>query len=226
MKHKTVITIFLIAIISLNGTTSSGNVSQELEWHVKVGDSHEYIFSKYYYDYPDGDGDPSTTTMEIKDEEGDWINITLTKGSKLKFEITALNGVATLKTTYNGEVTDQEHIDAAPPGSIVAKTVDDRTYWESWVENKTDYSLEGDLLVISHEQIMIENTQETILKRNWKTGWLRYVYTKISNKTATIIEFEYSSNGNGEIQVTSFPFIPLLISMTVIVIVLRKQRSH
>lgn len=224
LKQKNIDTFFILIIISLNG--SSGKVSQELEWHVEVGDSHEYTISKYYYDYPDGDGDTTTTTMEIKNEEGDWVNITLTKGSKLKFEITALNGVATLKTTYNGIVTDQEHTDSTPPSSIVAKTVDDRAYWESWVENKTNYSLEGDLLIISHEQVLMENTQETIIKRDWNTGWLMYVHTKIFNETSTIIEFEYSFNEKGEISITLFPFIHLLISMTVIVIVLRKQERH
>ncbi|MFX0152481.1 MAG: hypothetical protein ACFFAJ_16960 [Candidatus Hodarchaeota archaeon] len=219
--HILIIIIFLFLIIPLS--SSSALSLHELEWKVKIGDSKTYTVDKYFDDTDfDGDGDKYKQTVEVTDEDGERVDVVLEKGTTLKVTITDLNDIATVKFTCDSNVTTGEtsillpSLFALPAQSMVAKTVDNKKYWENLAENKHGMSVEGDFVVI--EDILTDltldpETEITVKRRNWKTGWVTYVHRKITNWTDTIAEIEFSTEAAG---LPGFKITPIVLGIVVI----------
>ncbi|UCE14785.1 MAG: hypothetical protein JSV04_06285, partial [Candidatus Heimdallarchaeota archaeon] len=174
MKQRNIIISLIIVLIAISSSSSYGNVSQELQWKVNVGDSQRYVVDKYIdHSDSDEDGNIHTQKNEITDINGNTVYVTIQEGTEIEVKIIALSNVATIQITYDDEVTEQAREDANPPNGFIAKTVDDLSYWTAWASNRSGYHVEGDLLVMSSSGsgVMLEMT----IKRNWKTGWITYV---------------------------------------------------
>jgi hypothetical protein len=206
---------------------------QELEWKVKEGDTQTYSVKKCFDDSDiDGDGDKNNFKIDITGEDGKMVEITLKKGSTLKAEIVTLNSSisdhATIKLTYNNDVTGK------PPISFffynvtpfVIKTVDNKSYWEDQAETN-NFSVEGDLIVMSDEGVLFWSPWEVTVKWNWKTGWLTFLSIKMYSKEEIVFEFEFSTgiytDSNTTRIVTGWHVLFLLLSF-IIIIPLRQRR--
>ncbi|MHA2096746.1 MAG: hypothetical protein ACW98F_19195 [Candidatus Hodarchaeales archaeon] len=164
----------------------------ELKWKVKVGDSQNYTIMELYDQSDiDRDGNPNFLTTEIESENGDLINVTVKKGSNIEVEIAELGFFAILKYTYNGEVSTKAQDDSSLT-RYVMQTVDDKSYWEDWVQFKKNYLIEGPFLVESlSSQINEDITSEFEIKRDWKTGWIMYQRWRIYNDSTVVFHHEF-----------------------------------
>ncbi|UCE13549.1 MAG: hypothetical protein JSV04_15390 [Candidatus Heimdallarchaeota archaeon] len=237
-KGVNIIVGFLLSFLVLsNVVLSTGRVTQEPEWKVQVGDSQTYTVVSYFDDLDiDGNGDKHSQALSVQDENGTTVTFLLKTGSQIKVEISALNGRAMLKWTYDGKITSQVNDDGDPPYSYVIKTVNNKTYWEERFQNETDYSIVDDFIVFSSERRVADTMTKMDIRRDWMTGWLIDMYVKLFNETDTITELGLSSIENSTATmtilgtsrtttITSFPFLPLIIGLAFIVGFFRKKRK-
>ena len=222
---------------------------QELEWKVKKGDTQTYSVKKCFDEIDiDDDGDENNLKVNITDEDGKSVEITLKKGSTLKAEIVSLDNsnetqfflpsnysisdLPGVKLTFNNEVTGNFPDLFFPPFAI--KTVDNKSYWEDQAE-ANNFSVEGDLIVLVAEGDIFGDPLEMTLKWNWKTGWLiLYSVTMIfsswfSNRT-DVFEFEFSTGIYTDTTptriVTGWNVIFLLLDIIIIIILLRQRKKR
>jgi hypothetical protein len=221
--HFVSILFLLLCIISSSNTAALAQ--QELEWKVKVGDSMTYEFTKVYQNPDeDEDGDPNTRKIIFPDEDGNTREVFLKKGTILEIEIIKLNDGATIKNTFNGEITSEESTD----NTMVMKTVDNKTYWEEYAKTKsvgdTEGSVDGNLLVLETEYENYDtSTTEMIFKVDWKTGWFTYRYQKHYNETDTIFEMELTVKAAGGI--TGIEQVSILLGLVIITLVVSTKRK-
>ena len=192
------VVLLLFLIISIIGSSARYSL-QEREWKVKVGDSQTYSIKKCFDDSDlDGDGDKNNLKLNITDEDGNIVGVTLKKGFALEAEIIALESEISNQTitklTYNGEIAEKVSnnsffFNATP---FVIKTVDNKSYWEDQAKTY-DISVEGDLIVKTEEDTLFGSTIEMRFKWNWKTGWLTYWSFKIYNEEEIGFELELST---------------------------------
>ncbi|MFX0205285.1 MAG: hypothetical protein ACFFDT_04820 [Candidatus Hodarchaeota archaeon] len=192
------VVLLLFLVISITGSSARYSM-QELEWKVKEGDTQTYSVKKCFDNTDlDRDGDKNSIKVNITDEDGNLVEISLKKGSTLKAEIVSLDSSnsdnATVKLTYNDEVTEKPHssfffYNATP---FVIKTVDNKSYWEDWAETN-NFSVEGDLLVISGGEKILWSPMEVTVKWNWTTGWLTFFSFTMYSKEEIALEFEFST---------------------------------
>ena len=223
--------IFL-SLLMLTSIEASAQIVVDLEWKVEVGDSITMTCEKYY-DSSDWDenGDPNSYETVFGDKDGNVHNITVKKGLKYKIEIISLQEYATVQMTVDGHVSEPMEDDY---NSYVRKTVDNKSYLEEEAKRlqeestNEEYSVEGDFLVTRSEYTssFSDQTQESVRKLNWKTGWWSYQSQKSWNSSGTISEMIMSTGGGGGglICVPGFEFVPLVMSMIVFVIFVSKKR--
>ena len=219
--YETYVTTYVTATIGDPFPSENPN----LEWKVAVGDVKTFTFTKLYdlNDY-DGDGDPYTQSSFIELENGTEIDLKIRAGSTYSFEVLTLDEYATLQATIDGY-----ELGPMDSGSgIVAKTVDNQTYWEEYATQISggyqNVSVEGNLLVYQMRDTWnFGETQESIRKMNWKTGWLSYMYQKETNETHTISEMEIMTEGAATLT-PGFELSPLPISLLLFSIYILKRR--
>ena len=244
------VSLFIIVVITLSTSYISARrmVDVRYEWAVKVGDSLTYTVGKYYENFDlDSDGNKNTSTTEIKDKEGILNNITLKRGSKIKVTITELTfSHVSVEITYNSNFTIKEE---NYQGICVSKTVTNKTYWESletWkaqdlVREKAagvyfyfdscNSSVKNNLFIIESNGNLFGFTSgdmpyDLILKINWKTGWLVYLYTKSFYQNGTLLsEMELTSPGVGSASGFEI-FNSFLGILLVLLIVIPRKRPN
>lgn len=209
------LSLFLIPLIG----TSTGSVIQTQEWKVSVGDSNSYSVGKYFDETDqDGDGDKNTQTTDV-----DGTEVVLKKGTSFKVEIVSLSATgATIKMIY-GDIEGSEQSDESPPYSWVAKTIDNKTYWENWASGNDAYSVEGDNIVVESSVSMAGMTVEYTVKRNWRTGWLTSMSAKSTAGGTTQMEMEVSS-GSGAGTIPGFDVFPVFLCIVLTTIVVYRNR--
>ncbi|MFX0052830.1 MAG: hypothetical protein ACFE8U_16250 [Candidatus Hermodarchaeota archaeon] len=242
-----VIILLLCLVISITSSTARSS-TQELEWKVKEGDTQAYTVKKCFDDFDiDDDGDKNNLKVNITDEDGKSVEITLKKGTTLKAEIVSLDssnetqfffpsnysisGQAAVKLTFNNEVTGNFPDFFFFP--FVIKTVDNKSYWEDQAE-ANNFSVVGDLIVLVVEGDIFGDPLEMTLKWNWKTGWLTfYSVTMIfsswfSNRTDEF-EFEFSTGIYTDTTptsiVTGWNVIFLLLGIIIIIPLRQRKRT-
>ncbi|MFX0174423.1 MAG: hypothetical protein ACFE9L_21300, partial [Candidatus Hodarchaeota archaeon] len=168
----------------------------------------------------DGDGDKNTETALVTDENDETVEVVFREGLTIKATITKLNDQPTVKFTYDGEVTTKEVVPVLP---MVFKTVDNKTYWEELAAANEKLAIEGDLIVNKttiHLDTVLVLTN--IIKTNWKTGWVTYLYMDAVDGTETVSEVIYSEKGDG---VPGFEMAPVLLGLVVITLLVSKKRK-
>jgi hypothetical protein len=64
---------------------------------------------------------------------------------------------------------------------------------------------------------------ESIVETNWKTGWISYIYSKMSNSTHTISEMETTTGSSGSI--TGLEVNYIFLSLFIIALVVSRKRK-
>ena len=215
--------MFLV-VSTTNSTVKATN--ETFEWKVKVGDSRTYTLSKYIdLEDSDGNGDTESETLSIQDEDGEMVNVTLRKDTKYTVEITALNGDATTQTTYGNIVAKET---TPYYNKVVWKTIDNKTYWEEYVKMYSsalgNVTIEGNPTIIESDlDGPYGTTAESKRIWDWKTGWITYLYSKISNDTHTIFEQEITSGSSG---IGGFEITTIFVGLTIIAIVVSRKKQN
>ena len=217
LKLNILLLLFLTTPINISAMIAS---EPEYEWKVNFGDSMTYTYSKYVdFRDEDGNGDAYSTTISNNSVE-----VVIKNGTQFICEIISLNEWASVQLIYKGV--------KLPPSEsslYVMKTVDNRTYWETSLEQlpARNPTIVGNL-IISQEKDVTSSGKifERVNKLNWKTGWIVYLYSKESNATHLIRELELTT---GTVELThGFDFLSILIVFPFIPIILvwrsRKKR--
>jgi hypothetical protein len=230
--------------VSLATTSSSSFELPNFEWKVEVGDTMTYTFTKYFeLGDLDGNGDLNSATAEIITADGKLVNITMTKGLKIKAEIMELGDYPKIQLSFNEIPTKvNTYTDMLSYDYLVRKTVTNRTYWESLATTETFISgnntfinteyVEGSYFVTKTNRTHIAGvTAITITKYNWKTGWFTYLHSKSTDtigSLGTFLEVEITTNTPGLFGdiITGYEFAPVLILLTFLTIVRVRKRSR
>ncbi|MFX1512892.1 MAG: hypothetical protein ACFFCQ_09925 [Promethearchaeota archaeon] len=161
---------FCLLFPTTKGFTQSND--ENLEWKVKVGDKKTYEIKKINLNGTHED------TVEIDTKEGE-VNVTLKKGSKMTIEITILN-----ETEFAYGIVKYDNIKAIERdiSYFIMPTTNNMTYWEEWAaaeedewyEENTTYScwVEEEYITVEHSVNFEDFYSESLVTRNWKTGWL------------------------------------------------------
>lgn len=192
----------MIILISYGNGFTSALTTHILEWKVNIGDSQTYIYD-IYYDMREAT--PNQYRVSGTDVNGHSISVFVGKDSKLRYTITSkpVTGSLQAEITINSIVT---LIEESVPAIIVIKTIDDKSHWD----NNFSFSIQGNLLVQEtiSQNIYFDESQAflydliSILKWNWKTGWLTYFYSRayFENETYYEEKFEAESTSNLQFQ--------------------------
>jgi hypothetical protein len=232
----------LILVAVLAATISSANLEEQtLEWKAHVGDIRNYTVTKYHNSINDTDSDHAQDEITVVTGVTElgvnlYSNYTLKQGTTMKIEVmqsagedifTGLYYIGVV-ITYNSQVRAMEQPDF---GYYNAPTVDNQTYWEVYAATYPNTTLEGDFIVITTESTSAGMSTSTILKRNWRTGWLSSMLNKISDQTGTIYEYELSedtskgTNGTDAAISPSFELILVISALVSLSFIISKSRS-
>lgn len=227
MKKRTqVLSIYLLTFFVISLSNSAALIIVDEEWKVKVGDSITYTIDKLYDELDfDGDGYKNTQTNEVTDEDGNNVNVTIKKNSRMKVTITKLNGDATVKREWpDARIVSEETTDH----TSVKKTVDNKVHWQEKVIDMsvgdTEAELQGDLVIVNTTTTTMGTSTMTVVKINWKTGWRVYEYVKIYNETQTDYEFEYSGEITAAGGTPGFETGSMLLIIFIITVIISKKR--
>ncbi len=215
--------ILLLVYTSIVSATMTVTNDSEFEWKVEVGDIKKMTYTKVFNVYdPDEDGSAHTITGMHTAENGSKVELTVKKGSTVEYEIIALDDNALIQISLNGVKFPTKE------ASVVTKTTDNKSYWEEYAKLNSgkfnNYSLNGDLLVISHELYTESGDYISIDEKNWKTGWHVYSYSKQTNATHTLTEMELTAGSPGLI--SGFEFFPLQVFLVMLsTYILRKRKK-
>lgn len=229
--------ILLFLVISTTSLTAKANDETE-EWKVKVGDSMTYTLSKYFDIRDiDGNGDAESKNYSVLKEDGTSEDVILKKGSKYTVNITALNHSATFQLIFGNITSNKRH---SGMGDYLQKTIDNKSYWEREaivdslnIFDDTNYTVEGNYYV---QWKFDSKDQGYELKRNWKTGWIIYLYEKVTNDTHTIREEEITSveytptttrttTTQRITGIQGIEIITIFVGLTIIAIVVSRKRK-
>lgn len=178
----------LILLIIFPFQPFTAMITQELVWNAQVGDSHTYLYKKYFNSTYQN---PNQSLLTITSDKGEEVTIVIKEGLKLRYTITFLgNNQVRGKITYNDTVTSQES--EFGWDGVLQPTINNKTYWEEWCKYRGQLNATDNLLI---EEVRIQSTPVSngyhyIFKWNWQTGWMTYRYFKTWNETTTISESE------------------------------------
>ncbi len=196
----------------------AGVSKENFEWKVEAGDTLTLTYTKLI--------DKAKNNQEIRegtDEEGNKFNITLQKGSTVKYTIMSIkyaivygniemNGIIFARNTSLLEA--------------VRQTTDNKTYWEEKYKDQEGYSIEGDHIVHELEGEYGSFHQKSITKWNWKTGWKTYNYFKSTNNSQVTREVELTTETGGLKSPGFELFPPIMAIVTTRGLVKRRKSRH
>ncbi len=181
--------MILVCIITILFSSNSTYAVGALEWHVEVGDSNTFIYTEVYDSrsmYPD------QIVLSEYSLNGQ-IDIIVTEGTLVSYTITQLLPFS--ETIYGTrKVNNNISIREEPILGIVRKTVNNRTYWESFSTDDPIYSLYQDSLIKTEERFVtlevetVPYFQKEITIWDLRTGWMISSSVKAYNAGITYYE--------------------------------------
>ncbi len=190
MRKEWIFSILMFFLLFPAKTHSIKTNSEELEWKVRLGEQNTYTLNKFMRN---GDN-----ISEIETQNGTKLSITLKRGTNITIELTRLReDYAYGKITY-GNITTKE--DELP--YFVTPTTHNKKYWEDWTEEGHPYfcgmtvvlefsrSVKGDIITEKEKIKDGGKLFERKKSRNWKTGWLAFLYKKTTADDGTVLEEE------------------------------------
>ncbi|UCG03067.1 MAG: hypothetical protein JSW11_03575 [Candidatus Heimdallarchaeota archaeon] len=216
-ERSFLIIIFFVFSSSFSSILASGgrNVTQELEWHVKVGDTKTYIITKLRKN-----GNPHEYIDEVDTPQG-IVNITMKKGTTIKLDILKLNLGAHLNCTYNDNIT----ADGDDFSYYVRKTTENKSYWEEKVGEDEDVSFTDNLMVVKRKEPVNETVFRLFISKwNFMTGWMESESFKKANSTYVFAEWEVDSL-NTDLDQIIFVDLPLSLSVLLIILIIYRKRK-
>jgi len=172
MKHTlTRLSFFKICLILIFLSPSSdakSQISQELDWAVKEGDSQTYIYTRYYSIYREN---PYEVKASIRTVNGGISKITFKKGITISFEVEEVTKYGVLgKSTYYGNITTDRYTIAYALGSwIIRKTIDNASYWKNLYQKKEEFSVVSNYVIYDYRISSAKLNYLNVEKWNWKT---------------------------------------------------------
>ena len=207
----------LILLIIFPFQLFTAKIAQELVWNVQVGDSHTYLYTKFFNSTSPN---PNQSFFTITSDKGEEVTIVVKEGLRLRYTITFIRTDQVIgKITYNDTVTSRES--EFGWDGVLQPTIKNKTYWEEWCKYRGEYNVTGNLLI---EEFLIQNTPisngfQYIYKWNWQTGWMSYRYFKTWNETTTISENEIIEVTNNSSQSNHIIFSVCLLGVIVMILV-------
>ncbi len=178
--------IILFLLVFSTTLVSVHSAILNTEWEVEIGDQITYLITEFD-DHTNSESDTQNQIrFPITTEEGELIEVTLEKGSRIIVEIRNLSCEITdhtmIKIVYDNSISEKERCDNYTLGisnfQFVVKTTMNQSYWIS--ENQPyNVSFEGNHVLLSAEADILflpickrSGRVRLLIKRDMTTGWL------------------------------------------------------
>ncbi len=196
----------------------AGVTEENLEWKAEVGDSLTLTYTKFI-----DKAKNNQVIQEGTDEEGNKVNITLQKGTTVKYTI-----ISFTSRDVRGKIEMNGILFAANASILtsIRKTTDNKTYWEEYYKDWEGFSIKGNHIVYETEVDYGNLHHRTITKWSWKTGWKIYDYVKSTNNSQVTREVELTSEP-GLFDIPGYElFSPIVAIITTRVMIKRRKIRH
>ena len=139
MQKTKLLSIVLIVLVFSVSHFSVQHLTQDLEWKVNISNRETYTVIDYYDDNEPDENLASLIRFPVTTKDGNIVEVTLGKGSKITIEIISLSSEiadrATTRVIYDGNITEKDRSDNYTLGFInfqyVMKTTSNQSYWIS-----------------------------------------------------------------------------------------------
>ncbi|PWI47207.1 hypothetical protein CEE45_12970 [Candidatus Heimdallarchaeota archaeon B3_Heim] len=204
MQKTKLLSIVLILLVFSASHFSVQHFTQDLEWKVNISNRETYTVIDYYDDNEPDENLASLIRFPVTTKDGNIVEVTLGKGSKITVEIISLSSEiadrATIRVIYDGNITEKDRSDNYTLGFInfqyVMKTTSNQSYWISQNELH-NVTFKDNLIIMSSESPLPfgGNTPriKIMIMRNWQTGWLVYWSMTLISNNEMITLFELVS---------------------------------